>query len=157
MLLSLRDLVSNKPHGLAMIDARTPLRRAIHVLNEVRTGAVLVAERGRMVGIVTERYVLRAVVACDPVDLTAPLSAVMTAPVCCAPANTSADDAMRMMATREHRHLVVVDAGKPIGILSIGDLMGTATRELERWVVDLSTFISGPAASVELPSSELRR
>jgi CBS domain-containing protein len=62
-------------------------------------------------------------------------------------------EAMRLMSAQRQHHLAVVESGVPVGIVSLGDLMSLATRELEQSVIDLSAFISGPAASVELPST----
>ena len=153
--VTLGDVVAGKRDRLVMIDAGTSTRRAVQLMNEVRSGALLTTDRGRLVGIVTERDVLRRIVARDEVDLSMPLASVMTSPVHCAPADMSVDDALRLMSNREHRHLAVLDEGTPIGIVSIGDLMNLATRELEQWVIELSTFISGPAATVELPTAPL--
>jgi CBS domain-containing protein len=152
---TLGDVVTGKRTGLVMVDEKTPLRRAVQLMNEVRSGAVLVTDRSALVGIVTERDVLRRIVARQGMDLSLPLTSVMTSPVQCAPASMIAEDAIRLMSRRYHRHLAVLEGGVPVGIVSIGDLMNVVTRELEQRVIDLSTFISGPAATVEFPSAAL--
>jgi signal-transduction protein with cAMP-binding, CBS, and nucleotidyltransferase domain len=152
MRYSLGDIVATGCARTLTLDAQTSVRRAVQLMNYERAGVVLVTSRNRLVGIVTERDVLRRIVDREGLDLGTPLAEVMTSPVHCAPQHITADDAIRLLSELDHRHLVVVENGIPIGVVSIGDLMSVATRELEQSVIDLATFISGPAATVDLPS-----
>jgi IMP dehydrogenase len=146
------EIVARRRVRPLTLDASAPVRRAVRLMNSARIGVVLVTSQGKLVGIVTERDVLRRIVDGDVVDLAMPLDEVMSSPVQCAPRHMPADEAMRLLSESDHRHLAVVDEGVPLGVVSVGDLMNEVTRDLERSVVDLSTFISGPAATVELPT-----
>ena len=98
-----------------------PLEDAVRSMNDRRVGAVLVLEGDRLVGVFTERDVLRAVAA----GLTpeAVVGDWMTrGPETIEPDDT-AEHAAVLMIHGGFRHLPVVDAGKVVGILSIRDLM----------------------------------
>jgi CBS domain-containing protein len=107
--------------SLLTVEASLPLAEAAKQMNERAVGAVLVVERDRVVGIFTERDVLRAV-ALGHVE-GADVGAWMTrGPETIEPTDSVAH-AASMMIHGGFRHLPVVDAGKPVGIVSIRDLM----------------------------------
>ena len=94
-----------------------------------QTGSLLVLDGEDLVGIITERDVLKAVATGTPVD-RARISEVMTKdPVTVGP-GTSLREAAKMMADRWIRHLPVMDEGKLVGVLSQRDLMGVLAGAL---------------------------
>jgi CBS domain-containing protein len=88
-----------------------------------QTGSLLVMDADELVGIITERDVMKAVAQGRDVDAT-PVSDVMTRDVLTIVPNTSAHEAARHMAARWIRHLPVVDGGKVVGVVSQRDLVG---------------------------------
>ncbi len=107
--------------SLLTVEASLPLAEAAKQMNERSVGAVLVLEHDRVVGILTERDVLRAVALGTSSD--ADVGAWMTrGPETIEPTDSVAH-AASMMIHGGFRHLPVVDAGKPVGIVSIRDLM----------------------------------
>ena len=88
-----------------------------------QTGSLLVMEDGQLLGIITERDVMKAVA--RSLDLSAtPVNAVMTTTVLTVGPDTSLHQAARHMADRWIRHLPIVDEGKVIGMVSQRDLCG---------------------------------
>lgn len=88
-----------------------------------QTGSLLVMDGEALVGIITERDVMKAVARGMDVETT-PVSAVMTAAVLTVAPETSLHDAARTMAARWIRHLPVLDDGRVVGVVSQRDLVG---------------------------------
>jgi CBS domain-containing protein len=120
--------------------AEAPLRAAAARMWREQTGSLVVLDGDRLLGIITERDILRA--AAEGVDLAAtPVSAVMTADVLTVDRDESLSDAARMMAHRWVRHLPVTHDGAVVGVLSQRDVVGVFAA---LWRDD-----SAPGASIE--------
>jgi CBS domain-containing protein len=106
------------------IDAAESVADAVAALRMGNVGCLLVTDRGRVVGVFTERDLLTRVLARDR-PLETPMRAVMTPdPVTVGPRD-SVRTAVRRMQKGGYRHLPVVDeAGRPVGILSAGRVVG---------------------------------
>ncbi|MDQ1698316.1 MAG: hypothetical protein QOG34_179 [Frankiaceae bacterium] len=100
-----------------------PLRAAANRMWSQQTGSLLVMDGARLLGIITERDVMKAVARGADLDVT-PVSAVMTTTVLTVSPDTSLHEAARHMATRWIRHLPVVDGGDIVGMVSQRDLCG---------------------------------
>src|SRR5436305_8220017 len=99
------------------------LRAAADRMWSQQTGSLLVMEGPRLLGILTERDVMKAVARGSDLDAT-PVSAVMTTNVLTVSPETSLHEAARHMATRWIRHLPIVDGGAVVGMVSQRDLCG---------------------------------
>lgn len=99
------------------------LRSAADTMWRQQTGSLLVMDGDDLVGIITERDVMKAVGQGRPADST-PVSDVMTRDVLTITPDTTAHEAARHMAARWIRHLPVVDSGRVVGVVSQRDLVG---------------------------------
>ncbi|HVE64699.1 MAG TPA: CBS domain-containing protein [Mycobacteriales bacterium] len=99
------------------------LRSAAETMWKQQTGSLLVMSGERLVGIITERDVMKAVARGRDMDATT-VAEIMTADVMTVEPATSPHEAARAMASRWIRHLPVVDAGKVVGVVSQRDLVG---------------------------------
>jgi len=102
-----------------------------------RVGAILVVDHGRLVGLASERDLLNRVLAehFDP-DTTG-VGDICTAAPLTLDVSQSLKDALQVFRTHTFRHLPVLDAGKPVGLLSTSDLHSYLVDELERFIEDL--------------------
>jgi CBS domain-containing protein len=107
------------------------LRDAAGRMWKHQTGSLLVMEGTELLGIVTERDLMKAVARGADLDAT-PVSAVMTRQVLTVTPDTSLHDAARHMATRWIRHLPVVVDGEVVGMVSQRDLCGVLATLGER-------------------------
>ena len=111
------------PHQPVCVQANTTLREAVEAMNRVKAGCVLVVGSERLVGILTERDILRHVV--GKLGLEQPVSAVMTKN----PETVGMDHgiayALHKMHVGGYRHVPIIDAGgRPVGIISVRDIVG---------------------------------
>ena len=104
-----------------------PLRHAAKRMWDQQTGSLLVMDGDDLLGIVTERDLMKAIARGDDLDAT-PVSAVMTRNVLTVEPETSCAEAAQHMATRWIRHLPVVRDGAVIGMVSQRDLCGVLAK-----------------------------
>jgi CBS domain-containing protein len=101
---------------------------AARKMREQQTGSLLVTEGDQLVGIITERDVLRTVA--EDVPLDTPISEVMSKDLVTAEPGTSLREAARVMTERWIRHLPVLEGGRLVGIVSQRDLAGVLAGAL---------------------------
>jgi CBS domain-containing protein len=151
MTFTLRHILDTKGPGVVGAHPSSTVREVAELMDQCRVGAMLAVEHGDLVGIFTERDVLhRVLVAGRDPDHTL-LRDVMTEDVHCSSLETPIDAAMRLMTIGRYRHLPVVEDHEVLGLVSIGDLVKWVARDLEQYVIELSTLIGGPTAQPDLP------
>lgn len=140
---SIARILASKGHDVATTGRDAALREVVAALRERRVGALVVADGDDVVGIVSERDVVRALAEDGPDALDQRVEQVMTSPVTtCTPASTT-DELMALMTDGRFRHLPVVDEGRLVGIVSIGDVVKWRLDELRTQAEALSGYVSG--------------
>ena len=129
--MTVRTILDTKGHQIQSIEPEAKLAAAIKILSERKIGAVLVMSNGRIEGILSERDIVRVLGERGAAVLEEPVSAVMTPKVVsCRQADTVAA-IMEMMTLGKFRHLPVVEEGKVVGLISIGDIVKWRVMEFE--------------------------
>ncbi len=141
---TVRDLLNAKGHQIHSIAPGASVFDALKLMADRNIGAVLVVDPdGQLVGILSERDYARKVVLHGHSSRETTVSAIMTGEVFCVPAETTIDECMGLMTVRHIRHLPVTDHGRPIGVVSIGDI-GRAMIENQGFVIaQLERYIAG--------------
>jgi len=135
MLNTIASLLKQKNDPkLISIAPSASVADAVRAMNDNKVGSVLVMDRQTLVGIFTERDVLVRVVGAMRDPAATPVSEVMTTPVRNVEPGTTADEALRLMSDRRHRHLPVVENGKVIGLVSMGDITRAYIRSQQEQV-----------------------
>jgi CBS domain-containing protein len=106
-------------------------------------GAVVVLDGDRVAGILTERDYARKVVLAGRSSKDASVRTIMTSDVVCVAGDRSLDDCMALMTERRVRHLPVVEGGRVVGLVSIGDLVKATIDEQEFTISQLKNYIAG--------------
>jgi CBS domain-containing protein len=116
---------------------------AIKLMAEKSVAALLVMEGETIVGIVTERDYARKVVLMGRSSKETPVRNIMTSPVLYVNPQQSNEECMALMTEKRLRHLPVLDNGKLIGIVSIGDLVKDIISEQNFFIQHLQHYIAG--------------
>ena len=116
---------------------------ALGVMAEHDIGAVLVVEGDELLGILSERDYARKVALMGRASRDSPVRAIMTANIVCVPPNRTIEECMGLMTERRCRHLPVVENGRVIGLVSIGDLVKATIDEQEFTINQLKNYIAG--------------
>jgi CBS domain-containing protein len=119
------------------------VRRAIEVMATRHVGALLVMDRGQLVGIISERDYARKVILMDRNSTDTPVSDIMTSPAVTVAPQASVHECMQLMTARRFRHLPVVEGGRVVGVLSIGDLVKAVIDEQSQHIEQLERYIAG--------------
>ena len=128
--------------GVATTTPSATVEELLGLLSRHNVGALPVVEGGALVGIVSERDVVRQMYARGRDLLDATVGELMTADVVTCGPQDSATDLARIMTERRIRHLPVCDESGLIGIVSIGDLVKTRIDQLEREREHLASYIN---------------
>jgi CBS domain-containing protein len=117
--------------------------RAIEIMADHHLGALLVMNQGTLIGIVSERDYARKVILQNRSSHDTPVSEIMTSPAVTVTPRDTVHHCMQLMTERRFRHLPVVDSGRVVGILSIGDLVKAVMEEQSAQIEQLERYIAG--------------
>jgi CBS domain-containing protein len=141
--MRIADVLRSKGSSVATVDPTATVAELISELATHNVGALPVVDGGRLVGIVSERDVVRRLHDAGPDLLDARVGDIMiTGVTTCAPGDSVADIAA-VMTNRRFRHLPVVVDGELAGIVSIGDLVKARIDLLESEREQLQSYIAG--------------
>ncbi|MHA7968892.1 CBS domain-containing protein [Rhizobium sp. CAU 1783] len=144
MSATVRSILEVKGRSVVTIGPNVTLAEAARVLEEHKIGAVVVVGmEGRIVGIFTERDVVRAIGRAGSSSLDQPVSSMMTANVFRCREETTVNELMEVMSSRRFRHVPVEDNGKLCGIISIGDVVKSRIHEIETEAEQIKAYIAG--------------
>ena len=130
MLTLIRDVLAEKQQQpVVSVSPVTPVRQTARVMSERKIGAILVVQRGKIIGVFTERDLMTRVVAASRDPSSTAVSQVMTPDPLSIGPETTVPEAMRMMNDYRLRHLPVVDGDDLIGIVSARDLTRAVVRK----------------------------
>ena len=130
--MSVAVILRGKPDRLIGLEENRSLAEAAQLLSRERIGALIVRNKaGDMIGILSERDIVRVLAERGAAVLDEPVSAVMTRKVIsCKPSDT-VGAIMEMMTSGKFRHLPVIDDSRVVGLISIGDVVKWRVMEYE--------------------------
>jgi CBS domain-containing protein len=140
-MATVHDILDRKGREVVTVDAAATVLQAARRMNERGIGGLVVMEGGRMVGIFTERDVLRRVVAEGRDPTHSAVREVMTAPVLRCGPDAPLEECRAMMTDRRIRHLPVVERDELRGIITTGDLLAHQVREQQDKIEFLNGYV----------------
>jgi CBS domain-containing protein len=144
--MNVHTILRNKGRSVVTIHPDATIERAVGVLRQRGIGALVVSDDGENVaGILSERDIVDALGRYGSELLAVSVAEVMTCPVVTCEPEDSVADLMAEMTSRRIRHFPVVEDGRLIGIVSIGDLVKNRLDQIEYEAHSMRSFIAGAA------------
>lgn len=142
--MTVAHILADKGREVVTVTADEPVAKAIRTLADKKIGAVLILDGDgtSIAGVLSERDVVRALAADGPAALDKPVSALMTRMVItCSPSDTMAV-VMAKMTEGRFRHVPVLEGGRLVGLVSIGDVVKRRIAETEHEAEALREYIA---------------
>jgi CBS domain-containing protein len=137
------NLLDSKGRDVLTVDPDTSVREAIEKMEDISAGTAVVMEGGAVVGMVSERDVIRKVVLRGQKIDKVKVRELMSTDLTTITPETSLDDCMQLITEKRIRHLPVLCNGSLCGIVSIGDVVKYLVVEKDFKIKNLETYISG--------------
>jgi len=140
---TVRQLLKTKGTDVWCISPEATVLDAIRLMAEREIGALIVMEHGSVVGMLSERDYARKVLLKGRSSRNTPIRDIMTTNVIFAEPGQDVDYCMTVMTEKRVRHLPVMEDGRLIGIVSIGDLVKSIISEQQETIEQLENYIRG--------------
>lgn len=138
---SVKDLLARKGSAVVGVAPANTVLDAAHVMNEKGIGGVVVLEGSTLVGIFTERDILRRVVAAGRDPATTLISDVMTSECLTVTTDMKVADCRALMSTRRIRHLPVLNDSGLVGVVTSGDILAFEVAQAEAQIEQLEKYV----------------
>jgi len=136
-------MLQRKPsQSVWSITPQASIAQAVNLLAEKNIGALLVLEEGQVVGIISERDIVRALFLSDRISPQTPVGEIMTRKVLYVRPEQTIDECMALMTDKRLRHLPVIEHDRLIGLISIGDVVKYSIDDREFMIEQLVNYIT---------------
>jgi CBS domain-containing protein len=129
--MRITDVLHGKGHDVVTVETSATLREIVAMLATRRIGAVVVLDKFRPVGVFSERDLVNVLSAHGASALDLGVAGVMSSPIISGHPEDRIEHALSVMTRERIRHLPVIEEGKLIGLVSIGDLVKQRLTEKE--------------------------
>lgn len=136
------QILERKGGRVVAIAEDQPVLEAVRLMAEHHIGAVVVMRGDELTGIASERDYARKVVLQGRSSSDTSVATIMSSPVVCVGPSESVNDCMAIMTERHIRHLPVLEGGRILGIVSIGDLVKEVIEDQKQEISYLQQYIS---------------
>jgi len=140
-MATVRDLLARKLGEVISISPADSVLHAAQSMNQHGIGGLVVMDRGTLVGVFTERDILRRVVAAERNPATTKVQEVMTTPVVTCLPETSVEECGAILSGRRIRHLPVTDDRGLVGLVTSGDLLAFQVTEQIATIQFLNSYM----------------
>jgi len=145
-MTTVRQLLQRKPPGVWTIGPEATVYEVLALMAEMNIGAVPVIEGDVLIGIFSERDYARKVILMGRSSRETTVGELMSHPVVTVNPDIPIEGCMALMTDRHFRHLPVVEEGRLIGIVSIGDIGKAIIADQRIFIHDLESYITGAPA-----------
>jgi CBS domain-containing protein len=143
-MITIREILTSKPDTVHAIAPDATVFQALKLMAEKDIGAVVVMEKGELVGILSERDYARKIVLLGKSSTDTPVRQIMTSHVICISPKQTVEGCMGLMTEMRIRHLPVCgDDGKVIGMITIGDLVKAQIDDQKFTIEQMEHYIHG--------------
>jgi CBS domain-containing protein len=139
-----RSLLDEKGSSVFSIGERATVYEAVEKMDECKVGALFVIEDGVPVGVISERDYTRKIILQGRSSKDTAVAEIMSSPVISVAPSTPLAQCMQIVTERRVRHLAVVESGRIVGVISIGDLVHAIIEQQAQTIDQLNTVIASP-------------
>jgi CBS domain-containing protein len=140
---TVKQVLDAKGYQIHSVAPDTTVYNALQKMANEEIGALVVLEGSELAGIVSERDYARKVILKERHSKDTPVSDIMTRNVVCVTSEMRVDACMSLMTDKRVRHLVVRDAERPSGVVSIGDVVKAIIDDQQFTIEQLKHYITG--------------
>ena len=140
-MTTIKQILDTKGYAVWSIHPQETVFAAIQQMAEKEVGALVVLEDDAVVGIISERDYARKVILKGRSSRETAVQDIMTPDVICVRLDQNVEECMTIVTERRIRHLPVLDSGRLVGIISIGDLVKTIIVEQQFIIEQLEHYI----------------
>lgn len=142
MMATVSDILRGKGQDVWAVSPEDTVLSALQLLAEKGIGAVLVLEDGLVRGILSERDYARKVVLQGRSSANTPVKEIMTSRVFAVTPSHTVENCISLMTEKRIRHLPVMDGGRLVGVISIGDVVKMMLTEKDQMIDQLTNYIT---------------
>lgn len=135
------DILDHKGADVWSLKPQTTVLEALKSLEKFNVGALLVVNEGNIIGVISERDIVRQLAKNNDCRVDQPVSQWMTSDVIAVTPTTSINECMQLMSKAHIRHLPVVEDGKLLGMISIGDVVNAVINDQQSTIASLENYI----------------
>lgn len=139
---NVNQILEEKGTHVVTVPREAPVLEVIRLMAEHHIGSVLVMQGEELLGIATERDYARKVILQGRSSSETPVGQIMTSPVVTVLPTDTAQTCMELVTVRKIRHLPVVEDGRLLGIISIGDLVKAVIEDQRQAIAQLQQYIT---------------
>jgi len=147
-MYTVRHLLQAKSNRVWSITPQATVYAALELMATQNIGAVLVLDADKIVGIFTERDYARKVILKGKTSKAVTVGELMTTDVLYVSPDDAIENCMALMTDKRARHLPVLEDGKLIGVVSIGDVVKAIISDREIMIRELERYITGGHSSI---------
>jgi len=140
---TVRDILKVKGADVWCVEPDATVFAALQRMAEKEVGALVVTDGGQIVGLISERDYARKVILHGRASPTTLVKEIMTSHVVYTHLDQSIEECMALVTEKRIRHLPVMDEGKLVGVISIGDLVKSIIADQQFIIEQLVRYISG--------------
>lgn len=142
-MTTVRQLLQQKGHEVWIIRPDQTVFDALRLMADANIGSLLVMENGKLIGVISERLYARKVALKGKTSPTTAVKDIMETEVVYVRPEQSIEECMALMTAKRVRHLPVLDGGKVVGIISIGDLVKSIIGDQKFVIEQLEHYVHG--------------
>jgi CBS domain-containing protein len=140
---TVRSILQQKGKDVYSLPPNATVYDALEKMASNDTGALLVIDNGKLLGVISERDYARKGILQGRMSKQTPVSEVMVTPAIVATLDSTVEDCMRLMTVNRVRHLPIVEREKVVGVVSIGDLVKSIISAQAETIDRLQDYITG--------------
>lgn len=140
---TVRDILKGKGGDVWTTTPQNSVYEALHLMGEKNIGALVVVEGDEVIGVLSERDYSRKVVLEGRASRDTLVDTILARPAITVQSSETIEKCMQLMTSRRIRHLPVVDDGRLVGLVSIGDLVSWVMHSQRHTILQLQGYITG--------------